>query len=53
MVGLDEEALELTGRNVRRSLVLTALAQTLGLAMRGQNPGSLYVPLPDMERSGV
>jgi DNA polymerase-3 subunit delta' len=53
MVGLVEEALELTGRNVRRSLVLTALAQTLGLAMRGQNPGSLYVPLPDMERSGV
>jgi DNA polymerase-3 subunit delta' len=53
MVGLVEEALELTERNVRVSLVLTSLAQTLGLAMHGRNPGSLYVPLPEMERSGV
>jgi len=53
MVDLVEEALELTERNVRRSLVLTALAQTLGHAMHGQDPGSLYVPLPEMERTGM
>ena len=53
MVGLVEEAIELTERNVRQSLVLTALAQTLGLAMHGRDPGSLYVPLPEMERMGV
>ncbi len=53
MVGLVEEAIELTERNVRQSLVLTALAQTLGLAMHGRDPGSLYVPLPEMERTGV
>jgi DNA polymerase-3 subunit delta' len=53
MVGLVEEALELTERNVRRSLVLTALAQTLGHAMHGHDPGSLYVPLPEMERTGI
>jgi DNA polymerase-3 subunit delta' len=49
MVGLVEEALHLVGRNVRLSLVLTALAQSLARAMRGQTDVSLYVPLPDAE----
>ncbi|MFP4227611.1 MAG: DNA polymerase III subunit delta' [Salinivenus sp.] len=53
MVGLVEEALHLTERNVRTQLVLTALAQALGQAMRGRAVDSLYVPLPDAERRAV
>ena len=49
MVTLVEEAIHLTERNVRRSLVLTALAQELARAMRGQDVGRLYVPLSDAE----
>jgi DNA polymerase-3 subunit delta' len=49
MVVLVEEAIHLTERNVRRSLVLTALAQALARAMRGRAPESLYEPLPDAE----
>jgi len=49
MVALVEEALHLTERNVRTQLVLTALAQALARAMRGQSVGSLYVPLPEAE----
>jgi DNA polymerase-3 subunit delta' len=49
MVTLVEEAIHLTERNVRRALVLTALAQALARAMRGRDPGSLYEPLPDAE----
>jgi len=49
MVGLVEEAIHLAGRNVRLSLVLTTLAQSLARAMRGQTDVSLYVPLPDAE----
>jgi DNA polymerase-3 subunit delta' len=49
MVGLVEEAIHLTERNVRRPLVLTALAQALARAMRGRAPESLYEPLPDAE----
>lgn len=53
MVGLVEEALHLTERNVRTQLVLTALALALAQAMRGQPVESLYVPLPDAERQAV
>ena len=53
MVGLVEEALHLTERNVRTQLVLTALAQALAQAMRGHAVDSLYVPLPDAERRAV
>jgi DNA polymerase-3 subunit delta' len=49
MVTLVEEAMHLTERNVRRPLVLTALAQSLAQAMRGTDPGSLYEPLPEAE----
>jgi len=49
MVGFVEEAIELTERNVRSTLVLTSLAQTLSLAMRDAAPESLYVPLPELE----
>lgn len=49
MVALVEEAMHLAERNVRLSLVLTALAQALGEAMRGDGTRSLYVPLPDAE----
>ncbi|HKL88207.1 MAG TPA: DNA polymerase III subunit delta' [Salinibacter sp.] len=49
MVTLVEEAIHLTERNVRRALVLTALAQALARAMRGRAPDSLYDPLPDAE----
>ena len=44
------EAMELTERNVRVSLLLTALAQRLAQAMRGQAVEALYVPLPEAER---
>lgn len=50
MAGLVEEAMELTERNVRASLLLTALAQRLAQAMRGQAVEALYVPLPEAER---
>ena len=50
MAGLVEEAMELTERNVRVSLLLTALAQRLAQAMRGQAVEALYVPLPEAER---
>ena len=53
MVGLVEEALHLTERNVRTQLVLTALAQALAQTMRGRPVESLYVPLPDAERRAV
>lgn len=49
MVSLVEEAIQLTERNVRLSLVLTALAHALARAMRGHEAGSLYVPLPEAE----
>ncbi len=49
MVGLVEEAIHLTERNVQVSLVLTALGQSLGRAMRGGTVDSLYVPLPEAE----
>jgi DNA polymerase-3 subunit delta' len=45
MVRLVEEAMELVGRNVHVTLVLTVLAQALGRAMRGPYPGRLYTPL--------
>jgi DNA polymerase-3 subunit delta' len=50
MVTLVEEAMELAERNVRVALVLTALAQGLARAMRGQEVESLYVPLSEAER---
>ena len=50
MAGLVEEAMELTERNVRVPLLLTALAQRLAQAMRGQAVEALYVPLPEAER---
>jgi DNA polymerase-3 subunit delta' len=50
MAGLVEEAMELTERNVRVSLLLTALSQRLAQAMRGQAVEALYVPLPESER---
>jgi len=50
MVTLVEEAMELAERNVRVALVLTALAQGLARAMRGQEVESLYVPLSKAER---
>ena len=50
MAGLVEEAMELTERNVRVSLLLIALAQRLAQAMRGQAVEALYVPLPEAER---
>ncbi len=53
MVALVEEAIHLTERNVRRSLVLTALAQSLARAMRGRDSGSLYEPLPDAELQAI
>lgn len=49
MVTLVEEAMELAERNVRVSLILTALAHELGRAMRGHGGEGLYVPLPDAE----
>lgn len=49
MVTLVEEAVEMTERNVRLSLVLTTLAQQLARAMRGHEVGQLYVPLPEAE----
>jgi DNA polymerase-3 subunit delta' len=49
MVTLVEEAIHLIERNVRRPLVLTALAQALARAMRGEAPDALYDPLPDAE----
>lgn len=49
MVTLVEEAMQLTERNVRVRLVLMALSQSLARAMRGHDPGSLYVPLPEAE----
>lgn len=53
MVALVEEAIELAERNVRLSLVLTALAQGLARGMRGDEAGSLYVPLSEAELQGV
>ena len=49
MVTLVEEALHLTERNVRLSLILTALAQSLARAMRGGTVETLYDPLPSAE----
>jgi DNA polymerase-3 subunit delta' len=49
MVTLVEEALHLTERNVRLSLILTALAQSLARAMRGGTVEALYDPLPSAE----
>lgn len=49
MVALIEEAMELTERNVRVPLILTALAHRLAQAMRGHGAGSLYVPLSEAE----
>ena len=49
MVTLVEEAMELAERNVRVSLILTALAHGLARAMRGQDVGALYVPLSEAE----
>lgn len=49
MITLVEEAVELTERNVRLPLVLTALAHRLARAMRGQSVESLYVPLSEAE----
>jgi len=47
MVELVEQAIHLTERNVRLSLVLTTLAHRLGQAMHGRAACSLYVPLPE------
>jgi DNA polymerase-3 subunit delta' len=49
MVTLVEEAMELAERNVRVSLVLTALAHGLSRAMRGREIDTLYVPLSTAE----
>jgi len=49
MVGLVEEAVELAERNVRVSLLLTALAHGLARAMRGHEVEALYVPLSEAE----
>jgi DNA polymerase-3 subunit delta' len=49
MVGLVEEAMELTERNVRVPLLLTALAHGLARAMRGHDVEALYVPLSEAE----
>jgi DNA polymerase-3 subunit delta' len=49
MVGLVEEAMELTERNVRVPLLLTALAHGLARAMRGHEVEALYVPLSEAE----
>ena len=49
MVTLVEEAVELAERNVRVSLILTALAHGLARAMRGQDVEALYVPLSEAE----
>ncbi len=49
MVTLVEEAMEMTERNVRLSLVLTTLSQQLARAMRGHEVDRLYVPLPEAE----
>lgn len=49
MVGLVEEALHLTERNVHLRLTLTALSYTVAQAMRGEEVSSLYVPLPEAE----
>ena len=46
MARLIEEARRLAGRNVNLGLLLTALAQALGRAMRGRS-ARLYVPLPE------
>jgi len=53
MVTLVEEALHLTERNVRLSLILTALAQSLARAMRGGTVEALYDPLPRAELQGA
>lgn len=53
MVPLVEEALHLTERNVRVSLVLTALAHSLYRAMHGRAPDTLYEPLADAELRAV
>lgn len=53
MVTLVEEAIEMTERNVRLSLVLTTLAQQLARAMRGYEVDRLYVPLPEAEREAL
>jgi DNA polymerase-3 subunit delta' len=53
MVTLVEEALHLTERNVRLSLILTALAQSLARAMRGGTAEVLYDPLPRAELQGA
>jgi len=49
MVALVEEAVELAERNVRVSLLLTALAHGLAQAMRGRQVDTLYVPLSEAE----
>jgi DNA polymerase-3 subunit delta' len=49
MVTLVEEAMELAERNVRVSLILTALAHGLARAMRGHDAEALYVPLSEAE----
>jgi DNA polymerase-3 subunit delta' len=49
MVGLVEEAVELAERNVRVSLLLTALAHGLARAMRGHEVEALYVSLSEAE----
>jgi DNA polymerase-3 subunit delta' len=53
MVRLVEDALALTERNVRVSLVLTALSQAMRRAMHGQGGGDLYVPLPEQALDGA
>lgn len=53
MVDLIEEAVELTERNVRLPLVLTALAHALARAMRGHDVDSIYVPLSEAELQGA
>lgn len=47
MVHLVEDAVELTGRNVRLGLVMHVLAHKLGQAMRGASEERLFVPLPE------
>ena len=49
MIDLTEEAVQMAGRNVHLGLLLTALAQALGRAMRGRHDGRLYVALPDAQ----
>ena len=45
MINLVEEAADLVERNVHTGLLVTALANALGRAMRGPHSGRLYLPL--------